>query len=83
MKLDSNQPRVGDYEPIDCGFHDALVSWATLQQPVEVVYRSETGEETIIQDRIADVYTREGAEYVKLQNGQIIRLDMLRHVEEI
>lgn len=73
----------GSYEPIDCGFHDELVSWATLQRPVEVVYKNSSGDEITTQGRIADVFTKDGAEYVQLQSGEFIRLDMLSQVREI
>lgn len=82
LRHDLNQ-RLGAYEPIDCGFHDELLSWATLRRPVEIAHRNDLGEETVIQGRIADVYTKNGAEFVKLENGDIIRLDMLVRVEEI
>lgn len=71
------------YEPVDCAFHDELVSWATLQRPVEVVYKNQSGDQVTAQSRIADVFTQDGAEYVRLQNGEVIRLDMLMQVREI
>lgn len=82
MEHDLNEQQ-GPYEPIDCAFHDELVSWATLQRPVEIVYKNQTGDQVTTQSRIADVFTKDGAEYVRLQNGEIIRLDMLTQVREI
>ena len=43
MEHDLNEQQ-GPYEPIDCAFHDELVSWATLQRPVEIVYKNQTGD---------------------------------------
>lgn len=78
-----NPLELGPYEPIDCGFHDELLSWATLQRPVEVVYKNHSEDEVTTHGRIADVYTKDGAEYVRMHSGEIIRLDMLTQVREL
>lgn len=70
------------YQPIDCGFHDELLAWATLQRQVHIVYQDDHGEETRVSDVITDVYTRAGAEWMQLQNGTTIRLDGIIQVNE-
>ena len=75
------QPRRGrPYEPVDCGFHDELLDLATFGRMAEIEYRSELGEIRTVQDRIQDVYTRGGAEYLRLRDGTEIRLDTLLRV---
>lgn len=54
-----------EYVPIDCSFHDRLESLAVHRTlvPIEVV---EDGTATRLDARVIDVYSRDGAEYVKL-----------------
>jgi Rho-binding antiterminator len=65
------------YEPVSCDYHDELEAAAMHKQPVELefdldgVTQRETG-------TIADVYTADGAEFVKFVAGAgpvDIRLD--------
>ena len=65
------------YEPINCEFHDVLESLATTRRPAEVLYQDSAGP---IQKRVTtltDVFAREGAEYVALGSGDMVRLDAL------
>jgi hypothetical protein len=47
----------------------------------EIVYRNEEDEEITKQTMITDVFTKEKAEYIKLSNDQVIRLDFLISVD--
>ena len=67
---------MAEYKPISCSLHDELESAATLRKLCDVVYRV-AGGETVTTGRIVDLYAREGAEYLLLDNGQEIRLDYL------
>jgi Rho-binding antiterminator len=67
------------YEPVSCDYHDELEAAAMHKKPVELEFslegvpQKETG-------TIADVYTADGAEFVKFQapEGPIeIRLDQI------
>ena len=72
------------YRPIACDFHDRLLAHATLRRTVEVVYR--TAEEPtprVTHDRIVDVYTRRGEEFLRLGAGAVIRLDRLLGVDGV
>ncbi len=64
------------YTPIDCGFHDRLEHWAVRRTPVEVVWVAD-GAEHRATARIADVYAEHGADYLRLDDGTVIRLDRL------
>lgn len=68
------------YQPISCNFYDELEALATLRRSCLIVYR---GPENIqeLQAVIKDFYIEEGAEYLKLDNGQSIRLDLLLSVD--
>lgn len=68
------------YEPIDCGFHDQLEELATLKLPTEIKYRKEEGDTSITHDVIEDVYSQDGAEYVRLKGGDVIRLDQILRI---
>jgi transcriptional antiterminator Rof (Rho-off) len=67
------------YIPIPCGFHDRLLHWATRKEAVEAVLL-ENGRTVQLKAVIADVFTREGAEYILFETGQQFRLDALVEV---
>lgn len=69
-----------DYTPIACAFHDRLESWAVRRQPVEVVWMDgDTQRQTTAV--IADVFAREGADWVRLAIGDVFRADALVSVD--
>lgn len=63
------------YQPISCDIHDAFLSNATLRRQVELSVAQADGQAVSVQGVIADVFTREGAEYLQLKDGQTFRLD--------
>lgn len=65
------------YQLVSCDFHDELESLATLHEPCEIVYKTDSGETTTVNSRIADVYASNHADFVKLEDGTEIRLDCL------
>lgn len=66
-----------DYEPIDCTIHDQLIERAAFRLPTEVKYHNENGELVVARDMIEDVFSRRGAEYLRLGSGTEIRLDKI------
>lgn len=72
-----------EYKPVDCGFHDELVARATLAKPVEIHYVDDRGNQQCAHDTIADVFTKNSAEYLRLKSGGEIRLDRLVRVDGI
>lgn len=72
---------MSDYEPIDCADHDRLESLATLRQIARISYRTDTGETGEVEDLIADLYARDGVEYLRTAGGQELRLDWLVNVD--
>lgn len=69
------------YRPIDCGFHDRLLHYATLKQEVELVIM-ENGEKIQFEGVIEDVYTQSGAEFARMSDGRVVRLDQIISVQE-
>lgn len=72
------------YTPIDCNFYDRLEAHATLRKRVRIDYRTEQGEAALLASAlIVDLQTRNGAEFMILQDGQEIRLDRLIAVDNV
>lgn len=71
------------YVPISCEFHDTLEDLATLRQRTVISYHGDDGaaqERTAV---IKDVYARDGAEYIALDSGELVRLDRLIEVNGV
>lgn len=72
------------YEPISCDVHDQLEAAAVKKYDVELVFDAQ-GVRQRERGQVSDVYTREGAEFAKLRNGdgeREIRLDQIVEVHE-
>ncbi|TAG88976.1 MAG: hypothetical protein EAZ20_07495 [Bacteroidetes bacterium] len=66
------------YSPIDCNFHDFLLSLATLKKYCKIQYFTETHEFITLNSIIKDVFTTaEKEEFVLLLEDEKIRLDRL------
>lgn len=68
---------MSDYTPVSCDLYDKLEAMATLHRTGQITYRSESGETVEVSDEIVDVYARGGADYCRLSQGTVIRLDRL------
>ncbi len=67
---------ITDYIPIACGFHDRLEHWAVRSETVEIVWLEGAAERTTLAS-IADVFAKDGADWLKLGSGEVIRADHL------
>lgn len=65
----------GPYIPISCDMHDRLLDAATLRRECELTIAGAPGDARRIRGVIADVYSRDGAEYLQLRDGTTLRLD--------
>lgn len=72
---------MNDYRPIDCGVHDRLESLSVLRTRCRIDFHATDGTTRSVTGRIADIFTHEGAEYLRTDDGTEIRLDRLRTVE--
>ncbi|TWV93336.1 hypothetical protein [Chitinophaga pinensis] len=75
----SNNP----YQPIDCNYYDRLEAWATMRTICQILFRDEEGKEQDVTARIEDVYALNKVEYMRMDNGLVIRLDSLIAVNNI
>ncbi|WP_217603241.1 hypothetical protein [Chitinophaga sp. GbtcB8] len=71
------------YQPIDCNYYDRLEAWATLRTVCCILYRDENEQQKEVSAIIEDVYTALKVEYMRLDNGLVIRLDKLVAVNDI
>ena len=65
------------YQLVACTFHDELEALATLCQVCPVIYRNSDGAVQTVNSTIIDVYAKDRADFIKLDNGTVIRLDDL------
>lgn len=65
------------YKPISCSWHDTLLHKATLKD--EVSFELESGQS--LTGIIVDVYTKEKEEFLRLNSGEIIRLDRIINMD--
>ena len=72
-----------DYTPIDCNYYDVLTVYILHKNEVIVHFKQDLNKNDIekVQGRIVDVYTKEKAEYLKMDDDSIIRLDKLLRIE--
>ena len=78
-------PEEQPYEPVSCDYHDQLEAAAMHKQPVELEFELD-GVPQKERGTIADVYTQEGAEFVRFQAGGEpvdIRLDQIISLREV
>lgn len=71
------------YIPIDCEFHDVLEAAATLRRIVSIDHLDDGGNRRVVDARIADLFARDGAEYMRLDDGSVIRLDRLIAIDDV
>ena len=71
--------RATDYAPIACGFHDRLEHHAVVGDRVEIVWREGDAERSA-QTQIADVFAKDGADWVRLGTRETVRADRLLRV---
>ena len=69
------------YRPIDCSLHDEFELRAVRRVRCELVYRNGSGVEQHRSGRIVDLTTRNGEEYLRLDDGTEVRLDRVIRVD--
>jgi Rho-binding antiterminator len=70
------------YKPISCSYHDILESLSVMRELCNIVYVDEEHVQHSAKARIIDIFARGGEEFIRLDNGILIRLDRLRLVNE-
>lgn len=71
------------YEPVDCDFVDELEDFSVRRIPVILEHWNEKAELIQVSGIIKDVFTTpEKAEFVRLADGTLVRLDRICEVRE-
>lgn len=70
------------YIPPACSFTDYLEAAAVLHQVARIVYLDETNQRQEVQAKVIDIYAKDGADWCKLDNGTIIRLDRIEQFND-
>ena len=72
------------YTPISCSFYDRLEAWAVRREHVEIQFRRNDSDTIqLVSGVIADVFSKDNAEYLIVSTGEKIRLDRLVAVNNI
>lgn len=70
------------YQNISCSYYDQLEAFATQRTRCSIMFKEEGNEQTT-EGIIVDLFARDGAEYLKLDSGTVIRLDHIVSVNGI
>lgn len=70
------------YQSIGCSYYDQLEAYAVRRTRCSIVYNVKSAEQTT-DGVIVDLFAHDGAEYLKLDNGTVIRLDHIVSVNGI
>lgn len=70
------------YRPISCDFHDLLEALATTHKLAEISFLDGEGAVQRRSAAIADVFARDGSEYLSISTGETLRLDQLLAVDD-
>lgn len=73
------QPADKPYKPVDCNFYDELVLLAMKKSEVTILPYPWEEYEAV---RVLDIYTQDGAEYMKFSNDKTLRLDFITALDE-
>jgi Rho-binding antiterminator len=71
------------YAPIDCEFHDVLEATAVRRRVAAIRYRARDGQTSLVHARILDLYATSGVEYMRLDDGAVIRLDRIVSIDDV
>ena len=69
------------YQPIACALYDAFEAAATHARVVRLEVTGEDGVRRTVDTRIRDLFTQDGVEYARLDDGTAVRLDRLAIVD--
>ncbi len=72
---------MSDYTPVSCELYDRLEATATLKKECHLTYLGENNKLSEVQGQIVDVYAADGADWCKLSDGTVIRLDRIKQLQ--
>lgn len=71
------------YKPIACGLYDELELRALRKQRVRIIFLNAKDNNELIECIITDLFSKDNTEYLKTDNGRIIRLDNIIEMDNI
>lgn len=66
-----------DYIPIACELYDHLESCSVLKTVCDIESVDAKGKVSLVNSRIVDVFSKTGEEFIRLADGNLIRLDRI------
>lgn len=72
-----------EYKPIACGLYDELELRALRKNKILLSYKDENNNINSLECVIADLFSKDKIEYLKTDNGLIIRLDDIIELDGI
>ena len=72
-----------EYKPIACGLYDELELRALRKQIVKITFQNANNDSEIIECIIADLFSKNKTEFLKTNDGKIIRLDDVLEIDGI
>ena len=70
-----------DHIPVSCDLHDRLEEISSRQRQCCIIYREKSKQLTKVCGYIVDIYAADGEDWCKLDNGTLIRLDLIEAFE--
>lgn len=69
------------YKPISCSLYDRIESLAVLKKSIRIIFINDDKTEEIIDGQIKNVFSRDNAEFLLINNSEI-RLDQIKSISE-
>ena len=80
MEMQNTPQSSNSYRPVSCDFIDELEVYSLKKEIVNLKVQGPEGQVAWIHGRVKDIFTRDHAEFVQLEDGSEIRLDhILEH----
>lgn len=70
------------YKQVDCGFYDRLEELSIKNEAVEIEYSIPDETPRMATGVIRDLFILDQAEYLKLNDGTIIRIDLISNLKK-
>ncbi len=70
------------YEPISCDFYDVLEEMTVRKKHCRIAYVDRTGTPREMRGIPNDLYSKKGAEFLKFEDGRVVRLDRILAVND-
>ncbi len=72
-----------EYKPIACGLYDELELRALRKKTIKLTFQNDQNDNEIIECIIADLFSKDKIEFLKTNDGKIIRLDDVLEIDGI